>query len=122
MRLLHLVQHIAWSKGAENFLHAVMRTDARHRIIVLLLAGVLVVATRFLLRLRGSGQGGELTAAIWFRAGHLPALQTLLNAMSSIIIVGLGASLGREAAPKQSARCLPASWHPGLRYRQHNGV
>jgi chloride channel protein, CIC family len=71
-------------------------------VIVVLGASVLVVGTRWLLRLRGSGHGGELAAAIWFHAGHLPVLRTVLNAVTSIIIVGLGASLGREAAPKQA--------------------
>ena len=102
MQLLHLVQLLAWGKGAGDFLDAVERTDPVHRAAVVAGAGALVVATRLLLRLRGSGHGGELAAAIWFRAGHLPVLRTLLNAVTSIVIVGLGASLGREAAPKQT--------------------
>jgi hypothetical protein len=91
MRLLHWVQQLAWEKGTGDFLDAVERAGAAHRVVVVLGAGVLVVGTRWLLRLRGSGHGGELGAAIWFRAGHLPALR-------SIIIVGLGASLGRDIA------------------------
>src|SRR5208283_330765 len=39
--------------------------------------------------------------AIWFQAGRLPALRTLGSAVLSIVIVGMGASLGREGAPKQ---------------------
>ncbi len=102
MQLLHLVQLLAWGKGSGDFLDAIESTGAVHRTAVVAGAGVLVVATRLLLRLRGSGHGGELAAAIWFRAGHLPVLRTLLNAVTSIVIVGLGASLGREAAPKQT--------------------
>lgn len=102
MQLLHVVQLLAWGKGSGDFLDAVEQTDAMHRVAVVAGAGVLVVATRLLLQLRGSGHGGELAAAIWFRAGHLPVLRTLLNAVTSIVIVGLGASLGREAAPKQT--------------------
>jgi chloride channel protein, CIC family len=101
MRLLHWVQQLAWEKGAGDFLDAVERASASHRVTIVLGASILVIATRWLLRLKGSGHGGELAAAIWFRAGHLPAMRTLLNAVTSIIIVGLGASLGREAAPKQ---------------------
>jgi chloride channel protein, CIC family len=106
MRLLHSVQELAWGEGTGDFLDAVERAGAAHRVFVVLGAGVLVDGTRWLLRLRGSGHGGELAAAIWFHAGHLPVLRTVLNALTSIIIVGLGASLGREAAP-QSARRLP---------------
>jgi chloride channel protein, CIC family len=113
MRLLHWVQQLAWGNGTGDFLDAVERAGAAHRIFVVLGAGVLVVGTRWLLRLRGSGHGGELAAAIWFRAGHLPVLGTLLNAVASIIIVALGASLGREAAPKQTGALfagLLAQW------------
>jgi CIC family chloride channel protein len=102
MRLLYWVQDIAWRKGTGDFLEGVERTDATHRVVVVLAAGILVVGTRWLLRLRGSGHGGEHAAAIWFRDGHLPVVRPLLNAVTSIIIVGLGASLGREAAPKQT--------------------
>jgi H+/Cl- antiporter ClcA len=102
MRLLHWLQRIAWGEGSGDFLDAVQRTGTTRRIEIVLAAGILVVATRWLLRLRGSGHGGELAAAIWFRAGHLPPLRTLLNAVTSIVIVALGASLGREAAPKQT--------------------
>ncbi len=49
-----------------------------------------------------SGNGIEITAAIWFSAGRLPVLRTLGSAVLSIIVVGMGASLGREGAPKQA--------------------
>lgn len=101
MRLLRWVQQLAWEREAGDFLQAVERASSAHRFTVVMGAGILVVATRWLLRLKGSGHGGELAAAIWFRAGYLSAPRTLLNGVSSIVIVGLGASLGREAAPKQ---------------------
>ena len=102
MRLLHSVQELAWGKGTGDFLDAVQRDGPVRRVLVLVAAGALVAATRWLLQLRGSGAGGELSANIWFRAGGMPVLRTLLNAISSIVIVGLGASLGREAAPKDA--------------------
>jgi chloride channel protein, CIC family len=48
-----------------------------------------------------SGNGIDITAAIWFQAGRLPALRTIGSAVLSIVIVGMGASLGREGGPKQ---------------------
>ena len=53
------------------------------------------------LRRLTTGNGIEITAAIWFEAGRLPALRTLCSAVLSIVIVGMGAPLGREGAPKQ---------------------
>ncbi|MGH6878253.1 MAG: chloride channel protein, partial [Rhizomicrobium sp.] len=64
-------------------------------------AGLLVAAARRLMSLAGKGHGGEVAAAIWFHAGRLPPLSTIARAILSIVIVGMGASLGREAAPKQ---------------------
>jgi H+/Cl- antiporter ClcA len=42
------------------------------------------------------------TSAIWFSAGRMPAVRTLGSALLSVVVVGMGASLGREGAPKQA--------------------
>ena len=49
------------------------------------------------------GNSIEITSAIWFSAGRLPTLRTLGSALLSVIIVGMGASLGREGAPSRPA-------------------
>jgi len=48
----------------------------------------------------------DITAAIWFSAGRLPALRTLGSAVLSVVVVGMGASLGREGAPKQAGAVI----------------
>ena len=106
MQLLRFCQELAWGKGTGDFADAIMRADPWRRIVVLLAAGAIVSATRLLLRLRGSGHGGALDEAIWFHAGRMPVFRTLLNAVTSIVIVAMGASLGREAAPKQVGAVL----------------
>jgi H+/Cl- antiporter ClcA len=53
-----------------------------------------------------SANGIDMTAAIWFNAGRLPALRTLGSALLSVILVGMGASLGREGAPKQAGAVI----------------
>src|SRR6202042_2360510 len=59
-------------------------------------------AGQLLLRRLSSGNGIDTTAAIWFHAGRMPAWRTLGSAVLSVIIVGMGVSLGREGAPKQA--------------------
>jgi H+/Cl- antiporter ClcA len=49
-----------------------------------------------------SGNGIDITSAIWFSAGRLPVVRTLGSAVLSVVVVGMGASLGREGAPKQA--------------------
>ena len=106
MLLLNAVQSIAWGKGTGDFLDAIQRDGPIRRVGILVLAGAIVAASRSLLRLGKSGHSGDLTAAIWFADGRMPILRTVTTAITSIIVVGLGASLGREAAPKQLGAVL----------------
>jgi H+/Cl- antiporter ClcA len=53
-----------------------------------------------------SGNGIDITEAISRFAGRLPVLRTLGSAVLSVLLVGMGASLGREGAPKQAGAVL----------------
>jgi H+/Cl- antiporter ClcA len=99
--LLNLVIRTAWRRTASQFLAAVAAASPARIVLVLLAAGVLAGAGTLIVRqrLRGSG-GGEVSEAIWLRGGRLELLPSLLRGLISIVIVGLGASLGREAAPQ----------------------
>ena len=61
---------------------------------------------QIILRHLSSSNGIEITAAIWFHAGRLPTLRTLGSALLSVLIVGMGVSLGREGAPKQAGAVI----------------
>ncbi len=106
MRLLRATQHLAWAYHEGNFLQAAQQASAERRVIVVLLAGVLAGGVRWGLRSGGAGSTTELAQALWFHSGRLPPLRALAKAALSITIVGMGASLGREAAAKQSGAAL----------------
>jgi H+/Cl- antiporter ClcA len=103
MILLHLVQRLAYPyRPGDNFLSAVENATSARILLALVAAGLLAAAARYLLQQTANGgHGGELAARIWFHAGRLEIVPTLPRAILSIVIVGMGASLGREAAPKQ---------------------
>lgn len=101
-RLLELVQRLAWNGSGTNILEAARQATALRHIVVLLSAGVVTALGQVVLRRLSSGNGIDTTAAIWFHAGRMPRLRTLGSAVLSVIIVGMGASLGREGAPKQA--------------------
>lgn len=101
-RLLELVQHLVWNGSGTNLLDAARHAEAWRHIVVLLGAGLVTGAGQLLLRQLSSANGIDTTAAIWFHAGRMPALRTLGSAVLSVIIVAMGASLGREGAPKQA--------------------
>lgn len=101
-RLLEVVQRIVWRGSGTNILAAARQASAPRHLAVLLAAGVLVGIGQFILKQLSSGNGIDTTAAIWFYAGRMPALRTLGSAVLSIFAVGMGASMGREGAPKQA--------------------
>jgi H+/Cl- antiporter ClcA len=73
----------------------------RH-VAILLGAGMLTGLGQIVLRRLTSGNGIDITEAISLHAGRMPALRTLGSAVLSILVVGMGVSLGREGAPKQA--------------------
>ena len=99
--LLHATQHLAWAYRSGSFLSSVEKTGPWRRVAVLGTAGVIVGAYRWATKSNPGGHGGELAEAIWFHSGRVPLVSSTLRAVISIVIVGLGTSLGREAAPKQ---------------------
>jgi CIC family chloride channel protein len=100
MELLKVVAHLAWSYQHGTFLHAVKSVPGWQRVLVLLLAGVLAGAGSIMLkRLRGFG-GGEISEALWLQNGRLAFWPSLGRGTLSVVIVAMGASLGREAAPQ----------------------
>ena len=104
-RLLELVQRLAWP-GSANLLDAASAAASWRHVLILLGAGVLTGGAQLALRRLTSGNAIDLTEAIWFRAGRLPALRTLGSAVLSVVLVGMGSSLGREGAPKQAGAVI----------------
>ena len=105
-RLLEMVQHVMWNGPGTNLLDAAEHASALRHILVLLGAGLVTGAGQIILKHLSSGNGIDTTAAIWFHAGRMPALRTLGSALLSVVIVGMGVSLGREGAPKQAGAVM----------------
>ena len=97
--LLMAVERYFW--GGSNLLAGAATAPRSHHLEVLLGAGVLTGFGQLVLHRLTSANGIDITEAITRHAGRLPALRTLGSAVLSILVVGMGASLGREGAPKQ---------------------
>src|SRR3984957_12316891 len=104
--ILQSVQHAMWPGANATLLDAAREAVPWRHVLVLLGAGILTGAGQLLLVRLTSGNSIDITAAIWFSAGRLPAWQTLGSAVLSVILVGMGASLGREGAPKQAGAVI----------------
>jgi CIC family chloride channel protein len=102
MALLFGVEHLAFGVGhdGQGFEHAVERAGAWHRVIPLLVAGVFGGLAWYLLRRYTPGKRTEVDEVLWTGKGRLSFLRSLGTSVISEIVIALGASLGREAAPK----------------------
>ena len=107
--LLHLVEHLAFGYRRGPFLDGVAAAAAWRRIVALVVAAVVVAVGVFVLgRLPVSG-GTEVSEAVWLRGAHMAVVPSVARAVVSIVTVGLGVSLGREAAP-QLVGAAGGSW------------
>jgi H+/Cl- antiporter ClcA len=100
------VQHLAWDYSSGPFLSAVEHTSSAHRVVVLTIGGV--VAGLGVVALGRFGTS-DVSEALWLRRARLPLLASFARAAHSIVIVALGASLGREAAPQQAGAAIAST-------------
>jgi H+/Cl- antiporter ClcA len=117
--LLHLVQHFAFGYTENTFLIGVERASSQRRILVMTGAGFVAGAGWWSLR-RYAAPVPRVHDAIGDEQVRLPLMPVALDAVLQIVVVALGASLGREGAPRQMGAALGA-WiaeHTGLRTDQ----
>ncbi len=112
-RLLEFVQKLVWGGSGTNILGAAQGQNTLHFVLALAGAGAVTGLGQFILKRLSTGNSIDTTAAIWFEAGRLPSLRTLGSAVLSVVVVGMGASLGREGAPKQAGAVF-ANWAANL--------
>jgi H+/Cl- antiporter ClcA len=105
MVILFNVQHLAYGYDIGSFYHdgsfeaAVEHAPALRRVADLMVAGALGGLAWYLLRRLTAGEKSELDDVVWY-GGRLSARRSLGTGIISEVVIGLGASLGREQAPK----------------------
>jgi chloride channel protein, CIC family len=102
MLILFSVQHLAFGVQGDGggFEAAVERAGGWHRVLPLLIAGVIGGLGWYLLRRFTPGHKTEVDEVLWTGAGRLSVRRSFGTSVLSEVVIGLGASLGREAAPK----------------------
>jgi chloride channel protein, CIC family len=113
MLILFTVQHLAFGYHRGTLEAGVGHASDPRRLIVLLSAGAFGGISWFLLRRYTQGEKSELDDVVWGDGAKLSFRRSLGTSVISEIVIGMGASIGREAAPKlmggASAGIL-ASW------------
>jgi len=99
VEILAFVQALAWPHASGDVLEGARSAGVLRTLLVTGLAGALVAAVSLS---TGGPVGGHGTAgileAIWLKAGRFPLGRALLRGLLTIVVVGLGAPLGREGA------------------------
>jgi len=115
--ILQAVQHFVWpTDDGGTLLDAAGQAAPWWHILALLGAGLVTGAGQIVLVRLTSSNSIDITEAIWFSAGRLPALRTLGSAVLSVVVVGMGASLGREGAPKQAGAVIANALSDGASF------
>lgn len=112
MWLLYAAEHLAFGFDSGTFESGAEHASPIRRIVSLAMAGVFGAVAWFLLRRYVRG-GSEVDEALWAGDGALSFPRSLGTSVISVVVVGMGASLGREAAPKlmgSASGSLFAGW------------
>ena len=100
MALLQYVEKLAFSYHGGSYQNAVAATSDLHRVTSLVLAGVVGAVGWFLVRRYFKHEKSEIDDALWNGDGELGFRRSLATSIVSEVVIGMGASIGREAAPK----------------------
>jgi CIC family chloride channel protein len=106
MRLLRLVQHLSFAYSSGDFLTGVRHAPPHRRVLVLILAGLFAAISLFFYRRFTGKQTTEITGAIWRCQGSFAANPTFFKSILSIVVVGMGAAIGRETALKDAGAII----------------
>jgi chloride channel protein, CIC family len=99
MALLFHVERLAFGYHSGSLLDGVRAASNLRRVVVLLIGGASGAVAWYLLRRFARGTT-EVDDALWRGTGELSFWRSLGTSAISEVVIGFGASIGREAAPK----------------------
>ena len=101
MWVLAGVEHLAFNTPqGGSYTASVAATSAAHRVTTLIAAGVIGGVSWYLIRRLLARERSEIDDALWRGDARLSPRRSILTSLVSEVVVGMGASIGREAAPK----------------------
>jgi chloride channel protein, CIC family len=108
MAVLRTVQHAAFAYHSGEYSTAAAAHSDVRRVLVVAGGGVIAGIGWWTMRRFLGGTGGSPTAAVWSGRDDISLSRTVLSGGLSEVVIGMGASLGREAAPQHAAAAFGA--------------
>jgi CIC family chloride channel protein len=100
MWVLAQAERVAFHDHSGSFQSAVAAVSSSRRILSLLIASAIGAVSWYLIRRYLRRESSDIDDAIWNGDGELSVRRSFLTSIVSEVVIGLGASIGREAAPK----------------------
>ncbi len=98
--ILFTVQSLAFGYHTGSFESGVAAAGATRRVVSLLVAGAGGGVAWYLLRRVTTGEASSVDDVLWHGDARLSFRRSVGTAVISEVVIGMGASIGREAAPK----------------------
>lgn len=111
--ILRTVEHHAYGYSQGDFESGVVHAAASRRIVVLSIGGLVTGLGWYVVRRLMHARNSDLDDSLWAGDALLSIRRSFASSVLSEIAVGVGASLGREAAPKllgAASGSLVARW------------
>lgn len=100
MWILALFERLAFHYRTGSYQNAVAAVSGERRVGSIVLAGVIGAVSWYLIRRYLKNEKAEIDQAVWRDDGELSIRRSFLSSIVSEVVIGMGASVGREAAPK----------------------
>jgi len=100
MWILAQSERVAFNFHSGSYQRAVASTSGLHRVVTLFFAGVLGAVMWYFIRRYLKHESAEIDDSLWNGDGELGIRRSFFTSIASEIVIGMGASIGREAAPK----------------------
>jgi H+/Cl- antiporter ClcA len=100
MWILAQCERLAYHYRSGNLQHAFSSVSSGRRFLWIMVASVIGAVSWYLIRRYLKRENSDIDDAVWNGDGELSLRRSLLTSVVSEVVIGLGASIGREAAPK----------------------
>ncbi|HUX03912.1 MAG TPA: chloride channel protein [Acidimicrobiales bacterium] len=100
MWVLALAENWAYHYHSGSYQDAVAAVSGARRVAFIVLASVIGSIGWYLIRRFLRHERAEIDDALWTGSGELSLRRSALTSVVSEVVIGMGASIGREAAPK----------------------